>query len=245
VREAFRKRGHTAYSCDLLPAEDGSRHHLQTDVLGVLEDPYPMWDLMIAHPPCQFLSVSGMHWNTRRPERALETEKALEFVQRLFAAKVPRLALENPIGIIGSRIRKADQIIQPWQFGEDASKQTCLWLRGLSPLKSTRIVPPAGWQVVKFAGDLSLTEEGEAWCPDCSERFADCGCFGPTEEGLVYQARQGVMFARRADAPAPFVWANQTPSGQNKLGPSPTRWKDRSRTYQGIADAMAEQWGIE
>jgi hypothetical protein len=143
------------------------------------------WDLMIAHPPCTYLSVSGLHWNKRRPERQKQTDEALAFVERLLRARVPMIALENPIGCISSRIRRADQIIQPWQFGHDASKATCLWLKGLPPLKPTDVLP-------------------------------------------------GGRKARRA---------NQTPSGQNKLGPSPDRWKLRSLTYPGIAQAMAEQWG--
>ena len=182
VRRAFRARGHDAWSCDLLPAEDGSPFHLQGDVRDVLQDD---WDLMIAHPPCTYLAGSGLHWNKRRPERAVLTEEALVFVQRLLDAPIPKIALENPIGCISTRIRKPDQIIQPWQFGHDASKATCLWLKGLEPLRPTRVL-----------------EGGKA-------------------------ARRG----------------NQTPSGQNRLGPSPTRWKERSRTYCGIAEAMAEQWG--
>jgi hypothetical protein len=131
------------------------------------------------------LAGSGLHWNKRRPERAEQTEQALEFVRQLLAAPVPRIALENPIGCISSRIRKPDQIIQPWQFGHDASKATCLWLKGLPLLQPTNILP-------------------------------------------------GGRLARRA---------NQTASGQNRLGPSPDRWKERSKTYEGIASAMAEQWG--
>jgi hypothetical protein len=145
------------------------------------------WDLMIAHPPCTYLAASGMHWTTRGLRDPKLTEDALLFVQLLLDAPIPRIALENPIGAINTRIRKPDQIIQPWMFGEDASKRTCLWLKGLPPLMPTDGLP---------GGDK----------------------------------------ARRA---------NQTPSGQNKLGPSPDRWKERSRTYQGIANAMAEQWGKE
>lgn len=184
VREAFNSRaGVHAMSCDLLPSEDG-RHdfHYQGDVRDILSDG---WDLMIAHPPCTYLSVSGLHWNQRRPERAVQTEEALAFVQELMAAPIPRIALENPIGCISTRIRKPDQVIQPWEFGHDASKATCLWLKGLPPLKATDVLP-------------------------------------------------GGKRARRA---------NQTPSGQNKLGPSPDRWKLRSLTYPGIAAAMANQWG--
>ena len=182
VREAFRNLGHAAWSCDLLESEDSSPFHIQGDVIPLLEQG---WDLMIAHPPCTYLAVSGLHWNKRVPGRAEKTEGALAFVRTLMSAPIPRIALENPVSCISSRIRKPDQVIQPWWFGEDASKKTCLWLKGLPLLTPTN----------KLQGD---------------ER------------------------TRRA---------NQTPSGQNNLGPSPDRWKERSRTYQGIADAMAMQWG--
>ena len=168
-------------SCDLLPAETPGRHY-QGDVRDVLGGG---WDLMVGHPPCTYLAVSGLHWNKRRPERALLTEEALEFVQLLLNAPIPCIALENPVGCISSRIRKPDQIIQPWQFGHDASKATCLWLKGLPLLQPTDVLP-------------------------------------------------GGREARRA---------NQTASGQNKLSPSKDRWKLRSLTYPGIAEAMATQWG--
>lgn len=142
---------------------------------------------MIAHPPCTYLTVSGLHWNKRNPERAALTEEALDFVRLLLDAPIKHIALENPIGCISSRIRPPDQIIQPYQFGEDASKATCLWLKNLPPLQHTKYVEP---RIV-----------------DGKKR-----------------------------------WSNQTDSGQNRLGPSPDRWKIRSKTYQGIADAMADQW---
>ena len=189
VREAFRKCGHTAYSCDLLPAEDNSNWHIQQDVLGIIRNHgWGHWDLMIAHPPCTYLAVSGLHWNKRRPERAIETEKALDFVRTLLEAPIGRIALENPVGCISTRIRRPDQIIQPYEFGHDASKATCLWLKNLPKLQPTSHVEPR------------------------------------------------LVNGRR-------IWGNQTPSGQNKLGPSADRWKLRSITYQGIADAMVEQWG--
>lgn len=183
VREAFRAMGHDAISCDLLPADDGSSHHYQGDVLGLLKvaDPF---DLMIAHPPCTYLTSSGLHWNKRNPERAQQTEEAIEFVRALLNAPVKRIALENPVGCISTRIRKPDQIIQPWQFGHPESKGTCLWLKNLPLLKPTDVLT----------------------MPKCGH------------------------------------WANQTPSRQNKLGPSPDRWKLRSVTYAGIARAMADQW---
>ena len=181
VRDAFMAKGHDAVSCDLLPSEKPGPH-LRGDVLDFLDEG---WDMMIAHPPCTYLAVSGLHWNGRILGRADKTEEALRFVAQLLTASIPRIALENPIGCISSRIRKPDQVIQPWQFGHDASKATCLWLKGLSLLKPTDILP-------------------------------------------------GGKSARRA---------NQTPSGQNKLGPSADRWKLRSLTYPGIAEAMADQWG--
>lgn len=180
VREAFRAKGHDAWSCDLLPTEIVGKHY-DCDVLTILDKG---WDLMIAHPPCTYLAVSGLHWNKKFPSRAKLTEEALQFVQKLLNAPIPRIALENPVSCISTRIRKPDQIIQPYQFGHDASKKTCLWLKNLPPLTPTKIIEPVNGR-----------------------------------------------------------WGNQTASGQNKLAPSPDRWKLRSKTYQGIAEAMAEQWG--
>ncbi len=178
VRRAFRELGHEAWSCDLLPAEDGGPH-IQGDVRQVLGDG---WDLMVAHPPCTHLAVSGArHFHRKQVEQA----EALEFVRTLMDAPIPRIALENPVSVISSRIRRPDQIIQPYQFGHPESKKTCLWLKGLNPLQPTAVMQMRG------------------------------------------------------------RWENQTPSGQNKLGPSPDRWKIRSKTYPGIAHAMATQWGVE
>lgn len=137
VREAFRERGHDAWSCDLLPTTQPGQH-LMGDVLGVLEDG---WDLMIAHPPCTYLCSSGLHWNTRVPGRQEKTEEALAFVEALLSAPIPKIALENPVGCISTRIRKPDQKIQPYEYGHDASKTTCLWLKGLPPLQPTQFVP--------------------------------------------------------------------------------------------------------
>ncbi len=184
VRDAFRRAGHDAMSCDLLPTE-APGPHCQGDVRDVLDDG---WDLMVAHPPCTYLSVSGMHWTTRGLRDPQLTEDALTFVRLLLEAPVPRIALENPVSVISSRIRKPDQIVQPWMFGHDASKKTCLWLKGLPRLVPTAIVAPR------------------------------------------------IVNGRKR-------WGNQTNSGQNKLPPSEDRWKIRSATYQGIADAMADQWG--
>lgn len=186
VRNAFTLLGHDAASCDLLPSETPGKHY-QCDIRDVLWSipAFATFDLMIAHPPCTYLSVSGLHWNKRVPGREQKTEEALEFVRKLMDAPISRICIENPISCISSRIRKPDQIIQPWYFGDDASKATCLWLKNLPPLKDTNRLP-------------------------------------------------GDKRTRRA---------NQTPSGQNKLGPSPTRAAERSKTYPGIALAMAEQWG--
>lgn len=182
VRDAFIRLEHDAMSCDLLPTDVPGPHY-QGDVRDILNDG---WDLMIAHPPCTYLCSSGLHWNKRRPERAAQTEQALQFVRLLLDANIPKIALENPIGCISTRIKKPDQTIHPWQYGDPESKATCLWLKGLPLLESSNVLP--------------LPESGR--------------------------------------------WANQTPSGQNKLGPSKDRWKIRSQTYQGIANAMATQWGI-
>lgn len=185
VRNAFREAGHDAWSCDLLPSEDDSSFHVQGDVLPLLGQG---WDLGIFHPPCTYLAVSGLHWNKRDPARAAKTEEALDFVRALMSAPIERIAVENPVSCISSRIRKPDQIIQPYEFGEDASKKTCLWLKNLDLLTPTQMVAP---------------------------RLVD----GKPR------------------------WSNQTDSGQNRLGPSEDRWKERSRTFLGVAKAMAEQWG--
>ncbi len=193
VRDAFIRRGFDALSCDLLPT-DATGPHYQGDVRDIID---AGWDLMIAHPPCTYLSVSGLHWNTRDPERSAKTEEALQFVRLLMDSPIKRIAIENPISCISSRIRTPDQIIQPYQFGHDASKATCLWLKGLPVLVA-----------------------------DPAKRVA----------GRV------VGMCRRSGKPIER-WANQTDSGQNRLPPSEDRWKIRSETYRGIAEAMAEQWG--
>ena len=180
VRDAFLKAGCEATSCDLLPS-DAPGPHYQGDVRDLLDDG---WDLMVAFPPCTYLCLSGMHWTTRGLRDPQLTEDALEFVQLLLEAPIPRIALENPVGIISKRIRKPDCIIQPWQFGHPEAKRTCLWLKGLPVLEPTNVL----------------------------------------------------------EKPASGRWTNQTTSGQNKLAPSKDRWKERSKTYQGIADAMAIQW---
>jgi hypothetical protein len=138
VRDAFLNAGHDAMSCDLLPTDTDGPHY-QGDVFDVIGDG---WDLMIAHPPCTYLSVSGMHWTKRGLRDPKLTEDALEFVRKLLDAPIERIALENPISVISSRIRKPDQIIQPWKFGHDASKKTCLWLKSLPLLVPTKVVEP-------------------------------------------------------------------------------------------------------
>ena len=170
VREAFRKFGCDAYSCDFLDSEIPSPYHIKGDVLNILNDD---WDMMIAHPSCTYLAVSGARWFK---DRKLEQEKALDFVRTLLNAPIPRIALENPISVISTRIRKPDQIIQPWMFGHGETKATCLWLKNLPFLKPTNIV-------------------------------------GGREQRC------------------------------HKISPSPNRWKERSRTLQGVANAMAQQWG--
>ena len=214
VRDAFIRQGHDAVSCDLLPTERPGPHH-QGDVLEILEDG---WDMMIAHPPCTYLCSSGLHWNKRTPGRDEKTHEAMLFVlnlmgERFIAHGIPKIALENPIGRISTAYRKPDQVIQPWQFGHPESKATCLWLKGLQVLRPEKIVDPPRWRCK--CGATFASDLGKYGCPSC------CG-------------------DRGAAVP---LWENMTPSGQNKLGPSPDRWKIRSATYQGIADAMASQWG--
>ena len=172
VRDAFRAAGHDAMSCDLLPSEAPGPHY-QGDVRDVLGDG---WDLMVAHPPCRYLSVSGMHWTRRGLRDPQLTEDALDFVRLFMEAPIPRIAVENPVSIISTRIRKPDQVIQPWQYGHGETKATCLWLKNLPALKPTQIV-----------------------------------------DGRVARV--------------------------HRMPPGPNRWKERSRTYAGIAGAMAAQWG--
>lgn len=210
VRDEFRKRGHDAWSCDLEPSERPGPHHLQGDVRSFLN---PNWDLFIVHPDCTYLAVSGLHWNQCRPERAAKTEQALAFVRELLGAPIPAIALENPIGCISTRVRAPDQIIQPYYFGHDASKATCLWLKGLPKLEPTKYVEPR--LVCRGCHGTFRYDQAEHDCPQCG-----------MEAGSWAQPR----------------WSNQTDSGQNRLGPSPTRALDRARTYEGIARAMAEQW---
>lgn len=171
VRDAFIRAGHDAMSCDLLPTDRDGPHY-EGDVFDIIGDGF---DLMIAHPPCTHLAVSGArHFAEKRADG--RQQEALAFVRRLMEAPIPMIALENPVSIISTKIRRPDQIIQPWQFGHGETKSTCLWLKGLPLLKPTDIV------------------DGR------SDRI-------------------------------------------HKMPPSPDRWKLRSTTYQGIASAMADQWG--
>lgn len=179
---AFRALGAEAWSCDLLPCSGGRPEwHIEGDVRPILQE---AWDMVIAFPPCTDLSVSGARWFKEKQADGRQQRSVAFFEEFTRLEHVPRVAIENPVGIMSRLYRKPDQIIQPWQFGDDASKATCLWLKGLPALGHTQILPG-----------------------------------GPR--------------ARRA---------NQTASGQNKLGPSPERARLRSVTYPGIAAAMAAQW---
>ncbi len=171
VRDAFIRAGHDAMSCDILPTDSNGPHY-QGDVRDVLGDG---WDLMIAHPPCTHLAVSGARWFK---DKVTEQAEALDFVRLLMNAPIERIAIENPVSIISSKIRKPDQIIQPWQFGHGETKATCLWLKSLPKLTPTSIV------------------EGR--------------------DNRIH-----------------------------RMPPSPDRWKLRSTTYAGIAQAMADQWGVK
>ena len=182
VREAFRKMGHDAWSCDLLEAEDNSEYHITDDVITILDKG---WDLMVAHPPCTDIAVSGAAWFKEKIADGRQ-QRAIDFVQLLMDAPIPKICIENPISVISSKIRKPDQIIQPWMFGHKEQKATCLWLKGLPKLTETNNVKEEMMTLPK-----------------------------KDRERLHY------------------------------LPPSPTRWKERSRTYQGIADAMATQWSTE
>lgn len=141
VREAFRAHGHNAISCDIVPAEDGRvDYHYEGDVLDLIDDPF--WDMGIFFPDCTYVCSSGLHWNKRRPERQALTDAAVMFDLRLMNCRIPKIAMENPIGCLSTKYRKPNQIIQPYQFGEDASKATCLWLKGLPLLKTTNYIQP-------------------------------------------------------------------------------------------------------
>jgi hypothetical protein len=208
VRDAFLARGHEAISCDLLPSESRIGAHMQCDVLDIINT--GTWDLMIAHPPCTYLTCAaewaysdGPYHQKVKPgtlvgeARRLARDESLRFFMALLSCPIPRIAIENPVGVIASRTYiKPTQTFNPYDFGDDASKRTCLWLKGLPPL----VIDPAK----RKSGRMVEWPRGA-----------------------------GRMVER---------WSNQTDSGQNNCSPSDDRWSKRSVTYQGIADAMAEQW---
>lgn len=189
VRDAFNKRGHYAVSCDLLPSDNGGPH-FQGDVLDILGWG---WDLMVAHPPCTYLSVSGQRWcsgdSAEAAERRVKREQAVEFFRKMLDAPVPRIAVENPVSIASSRIRKPDQTFHPHHFGHPSEKRTCLWLKNLPKLRHTSVVEP----------EYHVSGTGRRW----SKWFWD-----------------------------------------TSMMPVSIRGHERSKTFQGIADAMAEQWGV-
>ena len=188
VRDAFAARGHDVLSCDFEESE-APGPHFKGDVLELIG--HERFDMMIAFPPCTYLCRSGIQWNSVYPGRTAKTEDAIRFVRELWSAPIKLKALENPVGVLSTRFRQPDQIIQPYQFGENASKATCLWLDGLPQLRPTEFHPP----------------QKRVW------------------KGRVVER-----------------WANQLDSGANRVSPGADRWKERSRTYPGVAAAMAAQW---
>jgi len=213
VRRAFRERGHDAWSCDLLPAADGSPYHIQGDVFELLDEG---WDGAIFHPSCTYLTISA-EWAYKEPDyerypgvgyhqrvkpetltgfaREEARHEAIKDFARLWECEIPRVVIENPAGVVSTRYTPYTQKIQPYDFGDDASKGTCLWIRGWPRLVPTRRVP--GRMVEWPRGSGKMVER----------------------------------------------WANQTDSNQNRLTPSEDRWAERSKTYPGIAAALAEQLG--
>ena len=188
VCKAFRAKGHEAYSCDILPPSGGKPEwHIQDDVLKHLDEG---WDMMIAHPPCTHLAVSGARWFTEGKKPISLQIEALEFIKKLLEAPIEKIALENPLGVISTKIRKPDQIIQPYEFGEPFSKKSCFWLKGLPLLKGTKLVDKG--ERVTFASGKSMPK----W-------YSDAFRLPPKERSIA-----------------------------------------RSKTFQGIADAMAEQWNF-
>lgn len=191
VREAFRKKGHEAWSCDIIPSDDNSPYHIQGDVMDILNN---YWDMIIAHPPCTRLTVTGNKWykqeySHRFPNIHQERELAVKFFMEFANNKCERICIENPIGIMSTRWKKPSQIIHPWQFGHEASKATCLWLKGLPILNPTNIVSKG--EFVEFKSGKRMSK----WYCDA---------------------------------------AKLTPKEREKV---------RNKTFQGIADAMAKQWG--
>lgn len=185
VREAFRRKGHDAWSCDIVPADDRSEYHIRDDVMNHLSDG---WDMMIAFPPCTHLAVSGARWFTEGKKDIQLQIDALAFVQKLMDAPISKIAIENPVSVISTHIRKPDQIINPYQFGDPVPKKTCLWLKNLPKLKPTSVVEP----------QFIIGKDGKKY-------------------SLIHY---------------------MTPFDKD-------RQRKRSITFQGIADAMAEQWGSD
>ncbi len=201
VRDAFRARGHDAWSCDLLPSEGDAAYHIQADAFDAINcgpklaaSAYP-WDLLIAHPPCTHLAVSGARWFPAKRASG-EQQAALDFVRRLLDARVPHIALENPVSIISTRIAKPTQVIQPWQFGHAETKTTCLWLKNLPALTPTNVVAP----------DYMRRPDGSYYTDKKGKRYSRVHFMSGRKNGIE-------------------------------------RWKERSRTFAGIAAAMADQWG--
>lgn len=178
VRRAFAERGWFAVSCDLEPTDTPcgpNEVHWVGDAFDLMESPEDFfgvgWDMMIAFPPCTYLAVSGLHWNHRDPERRIKTENALVHVRRILGQDIPKIALENPVGAISSNVREPDQIIQPYQFGEDASKATCLWLKNLPPLRPTKSVLPREGKIGKRRWS-NQTDSGQNKLPPSPDRAA-------------------------------------------------------------------------
>ena len=198
ITKEFRKLGHEAFSCDLLPCSGGHPEwHYQQDVFEVIDKG---WDMMIAHPPCTFLAVSGARWlynkdGTKNQERWQNQTEALDFVQRLMDAPIRKIAIENPISVISSHIRKPDQIVQPWQFGDKAQKSTCLWLKNLPKLKPTDIVEKG--EFIEFISKKGVKKKQPKW---------------------YFEALKNA----------------KTPEERRTL---------RSKTFKGMAEAIADQWG--
>jgi len=197
VTKELRKLGHEAFSCDLLPCSGGHPEwHYQQDVFEVIDKG---WDMMIAHPPCTFLAVSGARWlynkdGSKNVERWENQAKALDFVQKLMDVPINKIAIENPISVISSNIRKPDQIVQPWQFGDKAQKSTCLWLKNLPKLEPTDIVEKG--EFIEFISKKGVKKRQPKW---------------------YFEALKNA----------------KTPAERRTL---------RSKTFKGMAEAMAEQW---
>lgn len=199
ITKELRKLGHEAFSCDLLPCSGGHPEwHYQQDVFDVI---YKGWDMMIAHPPCTFLAVSGARWMYNKDgsvnqERLKKQNEALEFVQKLMDAPIEKIAIENPISVISSKIRKPDQIVQPWQFGDKAQKSTCLWLKNLPKLEPTNIVEKG--EFIEFIYKKGVKKRQPKWYFDALKNA-------------------------------------KTPEERRTL---------RSKTFKGMAEAIAKQWTL-